>query len=189
LLYLISQAPTYPGKQDYSYPVNITGLRVLAFKVEQIRLENSLGFFFNRPFFFKLHNVFNSPLYFDFIQLSARIKIINALNFDTLEFIFFLSCKLRKVSIFTRTLAKSLELENKHRKVLWSVVNVANILSKKRALFKGLRIYVTGKLNGKMRRKAYSFKLGGLTNHQITCNLDYFKATSFTKFGTISVKV
>jgi ribosomal protein S3 len=52
-----------------------------------------------------------------------------------------------------------------------------------------MRIYVTGKLNGKMRSKTYSFRLGRLALQQIKSNLDYFKATSFTKFGTISVKV
>jgi small subunit ribosomal protein S3 len=56
-------------------------------------------------------------------------------------------------------------------------------------LFKGIRIYITGKLNGKMRRKTYSFKYGSVTLQRITCNLDYFKAISYTKFGTISVKV
>jgi ribosomal protein S3 len=69
------------------------------------------------------------------------------------------------------------------------VVNVANILSTKLTLFKSMRVYVTGKLNGKMRRKTYSFKLGKLAAQQINSNLDYFKATSFTKFGTFSVKV
>ena len=56
-------------------------------------------------------------------------------------------------------------------------------------LFKGFRIYVTGKLNGKMRRKTYSFKTGQLAMQQINTNLDYFKSTSFTKFGTLSIKV
>jgi ribosomal protein S3 len=93
------------------------------------------------------------------------------------------------ISIFTRYLSKSLSLENKHRKVLWAAVNAITLLSIKLPLFKGIRIYVTGKLNGKMRRKTYSFKLGRLSIQQIDSNLDYFKATSFTKFGTLSVKV
>jgi len=57
------------------------------------------------------------------------------------------------------------------------------------ALIKGLRIYVTGKLNGKMRRKTYSFKIGELAVQQLNTNLDYFKSTSFTKFGVLSIKV
>jgi ribosomal protein S3 len=52
-----------------------------------------------------------------------------------------------------------------------------------------LRIYVTGKLNGKMRRKTYSFKTGELAVQQLNTNLDYFKSTSFTKFGVLSIKV
>ena len=40
-----------------------------------------------------------------------------------------------------------------------------------------------------MRRKTYSFKTGQLAMQQINTNLDYFKSTSFTKFGTLSIKV
>jgi len=56
-------------------------------------------------------------------------------------------------------------------------------------LFKAIRIYVTGKLNGKMRKKNYCFKLGRLPMQRIDLNLDHFKSLSFTKFGTISIKV
>jgi len=101
----------------------------------------------------------------------------------------YLSCKLRMASIFTRYLAKSLELENRHRRILWAVVNAIKLLSRKLCLFKGIRIYVTGKLNGKMRRKTYSFTFGRVALQRVICNLDYFKSTSFTKFGTISVKI
>jgi hypothetical protein len=177
------------SKYDYSYPEDSISLQTLFFKVEQLRLENLLSFSFYRHFVVKLHNVFNLPLYFDFIQLSTRLNTTAIPNLSTLEFMLYLSCKLRMVSIFTRYLAKSLELENKHRKVLWSAVNAINLLRTKLFLFKSMRIYVTGKLNGKMRRKTYSFKLGRLAFQQINSNLDYFKSTSFTKFGTISVKI
>lgn len=177
------------SKHDYSYSEDTVSLQTLFFKVEQLRLESLLSSSFDRHFVVKLYNVFNLPLYFDFIQLSTRSNIISTPNLNTLEFMLYLSCKLRMVSIFTRYLAKSLELENKHRKVLWSTVNAINLLRTKLSLFKSMRIYVTGKLNGKMRRKTYSFKLGRLAFQQIDSNLDYFKSTSFTKFGTISVKV
>jgi len=92
-------------------------------------------------------------------------------------------------STVTKYLARSLALENKHRRVLWAVVNSITLLSIRLPLFKGLRLYVTGKLNGKMRRKTYSFKIGRLMIQQLNSSLDYFKATSFTKFGTLSIKV
>lgn len=177
------------GKRDYTYPVNIKNLYSLYFKIEQIRLESMLSLFFGSSFNIRLHNVFNSPLYFDFIQLPAFINTKKYSEFTTIEFILYLSCKLRMISIFTRYLAKSLALEKRHRKVLWAAVNAVKLLSIKLPLFKGIRIYVKGKLNGKMRRKTYSFKFGRLALHQISSSLDYFKATSFTKFGTLSVKV
>jgi hypothetical protein len=90
----------------------------LSFKVAQLRLETALSKFFNRPFYLKLHNAFNLPIYFDFIELSNRINEVVAVHLGTLEFTFYLSCKLRRVSIFTKILAKNLELETKHRKVL-----------------------------------------------------------------------
>lgn len=190
LLYLTAVDSFFSFKNDYNYMENAVSLQTLFFKVEQLRLESLLSSAFNRHFVVKLYNVFNLPLYFDFIKLSTRSTTITSTpNLSTLEFMLYLSCKLRMVSIFTRYLAKSLELENKHRKVLWSAVNAINLLRTKLVLFKSMRIYVTGKLNGKMRSKTYSFRIGRLALQQIKSNLDYFKATSFTKFGTISVKV
>ncbi len=189
-LFYFSKLYTFTiSRQDYTYPVTIKSLNSLYFKVEQVRLENMLSIIFGSSFHVKLHSIFSSPLYFDFIQSPAFIKSKKSIEFTTVEFILYLSCKLRMISIFTRYLSKSLSLENKHRKVLWAAVNAITLLSIKLPLFKGIRIYVTGKLNGKMRRKTYSFKLGRLSIQQIDSNLDYFKATSFTKFGTLSVKV
>jgi hypothetical protein len=188
LLYLSRSIIFFVYKRDYCYPTNITNLGLLSLKVAQLRLESTLSKFFNRPFYLKLHNVFNLPIYFDFIELSNRINEVTAVHLGTIEFMFYLSCKLRRASVFTKFLANDLSLENKHRKVLWSVVNAVNTLSIKLFAFKSIRIYITGKLNGKMRRKTYGFRLGSLTIQQIASDLDYFKATSFTKFGTISVK-
>jgi len=138
-----------------------------------------------------LQSVFNLPLFFDFIQLT-RVKLHGAISksgLSTLEFIFYLSCKLRMISIFTRYLAHNLSQEKKHKKLLWKVVNVIQLLDKNLSLFKAIRIYVTGKLNGKMRRKTYMFKIGRLPLQKINIDLDYFKSSSFTKFGTISIKI
>jgi hypothetical protein len=176
-------------RRDYTYPVTIKSLYFLYFKIEQVRLENILHLFFGTTFDIKLHNIFNLPLYFDFIQLPTFMNNKKTTAFTTVEFFLYLSGKLRMISIFTRYLAKSLSLENKHRKVLWAVVNAINSLSIRLPLFRGIRIYVTGKLNGKMRKKTYSFKFGRLAIQRIDSNLDHFKATSFTKFGTLSVKV
>jgi hypothetical protein len=176
-------------KREFRYPASLKNLSGLFFKLEQIRLENSLSLFFGRQFHVKLQNVFNLPAYFDFIQLPTFTNLKGEPNLGTIGFMLYLSCKLRMASIFTRYLAKNLELEAKHRKVLWSVVSAISLLSKNLCLFKGIRIYVTGKLNGKMRRKKYGFKFGKLTIQQVDSSLDYFKATSFTKFGAISVKI
>ena len=178
-------------KHDYNYFGTNQKFDILFFKAEELRLESAFSNFFNRHFYIKLHNIFNLPLYFDFIQLS-KAKYTNALatlNLNNLDFILYLSCKLRLAGIFAKYLAKSLASENKHRRLLWQVVNSIQQLRSHLALFKGFRIYVTGKLNGKMRRKTYSFKTGQLAMQQINTNLDYFKSTSFTKFGTLSIKV
>jgi small subunit ribosomal protein S3 len=164
-------------------------LQQLFLKVEQLKLEMELSIVFNRNFYLKLHNVFNLPLYFDFIQLIRNKIEATTPSLGTLEFMFYLSCKLKNTSIIASFLAQSLELENRHRRVLWSTINIVKFLRRQLFLFKSIRIYITGKLNGKMRRKTYGFKLGRLAVQQINTNLSYFKATSFTKFGTISVKV
>ena len=188
LLTLINTKNIVVFKSDYSYLYEVQTVNILFFKVEQLRLESFLSNFFIRHFKIKLHNIFNLPLYFDFINLFPSSNKTTGVNFTTLEFMLYLSCKLRVISIFSRYLAKSLELENRHRKILWSIIAAVTLLNKKLTLFKGIRIYVTGKLNGKMRRKTYSFKFGSVSTNKLSSRLDYFKASSFTKFGTISVK-
>jgi len=191
LLSLVQFTRVFFFKYDYNYFGTSQKFETLFFKAEELRLEHSFSTFFNRQFYLKLHNVFSLPLYFDFIQLAKSQFGSNALstNLNNLEFMLYLSCKLRLIGIFTRYLAKNLASENKHRRLLWQVVNSIKRLRGHVALFKGLRIYVTGKLNGKMRRKTYSFKTGELAVQQLNTNLDYFKSTSFTKFGVLSIKV
>jgi len=156
--------------------------------VEQIRLESTLSFFFKRHLFIKLQNMFNLPLYFNFVNVSRKTKS-NSQELTTLEFMFYISCKLRMVGIFTRYLAKMLSFEKRHKKLFWQVVNTVTKLNAYLSLFKGFRMYVTGKLDGKMRRKKYSFKFGQLAVQQIETSLDYSTSVSYTKYGTISIKI
>jgi hypothetical protein len=171
-----------------NYTLDHLHLTGLFFKVEQIRLESILSFFFKRHLFIKLQNVFNLPLYFNFIDVSRKTKL-SVQELTTLEFMFYISCKLRMVSIFTRYLAKTLSFEKRHKKLFWQVVNTVTKLNAYLSLFKGFRMYVTGKLDGKMRRKKYSFKFGQLAVQQIKTNLDYSTSVSFTKYGAISIKI
>jgi ribosomal protein S3 len=101
----------------------------------------------------------------------------------------YLTCKLRFSSILARFIAKQLSFEKKHKSLLWQIARIVKVLNNRLSLFNGLKLYVTGKLIGKMRRQAYSFKLGKLPLQKIESNLDFCKTTSFTKFGTISVKL
>lgn len=189
LFYCRSNISFLTYKQDYNYTLNYTNLDTLFFKVEQVRLEHYISLYFERPFFIKLQNIFNLPLYFDFIQLSKYLEPVAKRELTTLEFLLYLSCKLRTAGIFARYLARSLALEKRHKRLLRQVVNAVKLLDSNLSLFKGIRIYITGKLNGKMRRKTYSYQCGKLAMQEIHTNLDYFKAISFTKFGTISIKV
>ncbi len=176
-------------KGDYFYPLESNDLDSLFLKIEQLYLEINLSNFFKRNFFVKLQNIFNLPIYHDFIQLATNFSQKSSHELTTLEFMLYISSKLRTASIFTRYLAKILSYDKRHKRLLRQTVRAITLFHTNIILFRGIKIYVTGKLNGKMRRKTYSFKCGKSIIHKIFTNLDFFKATSFTKYGSISIKV
>lgn len=54
---------------------------------------------------------------------------------------------------------------------------------------KGVRIWVTGKLGGKMRKSKFGFLLGKVQLQRFKNKVSFTKVFSFTKYGIISVKV
>jgi ribosomal protein S3 len=77
-----------------------------------------------------------------------------------------------------------------HFKSLRVVTDVLSFYFLRNTLpLKGIRMWVTGKLGGKMRKSKYSFKVGKVQLQTLKNALSYNMALSFTKFGVISVKV
>jgi ribosomal protein S3 len=55
--------------------------------------------------------------------------------------------------------------------------------------FKGYKIAICGKLNGKMKRQKYKFKIGKIMLNSFNCRIDYFYLPLYTKYGVFSIKI
>jgi hypothetical protein len=53
----------------------------------------------------------------------------------------------------------------------------------------GFQLRLNGKLGGKLRKSKYHYKLGKVQLQTLRFNLSYSFSVSYTKFGTISIKV
>ena len=55
--------------------------------------------------------------------------------------------------------------------------------------FKGFQLRVAGKLNGKMRKSKYHYKLGKTEFQVLNIYVAYSFFISYTKFGVLSLKI
>jgi small subunit ribosomal protein S3 len=88
-------------------------------------------------------------------------------------------------AVMAQNIAEQLEKRMPFRKVLKTVLE--QILKDKTA--KGAKIEISGRLGGaEMSRREWEAK-GTLPLHTLRANIDFSRATAFTTYGTIGVKV
>lgn len=98
------------------------------------------------------------------------------------------SIYLCKPKILLEVLARALVLNKKH----WAVINFFKRLLKFfffTSTLKGLQIRISGKINGKMRKKKHIFKLGNMPLQSIDDKIGYAYKQAVTKFGVLGLKI
>jgi hypothetical protein len=101
-----------------------------------------------------------------------------------------LSVYYMKSKLITDYISEMLRINKKHRWLLRETISLIEVFFLSNILkFKGLKLRVAGKLNGKMRKSKYSYQIGKVELQTVNCYLTYSFSTSYTKFGVISTKI
>ena len=99
------------------------------------------------------------------------------------------TCYMNSILI-TDYLSIILQTNKRHRWLLKKFIEIIEMFFYLNIIkFKGFQLRVSGKLNGKMRKSKYHYKLGKVKLQSISFYLTYSFNISYTKFGVLSIKI
>lgn len=127
--------------------------------------------FYNKmPFFFK------------------HIKNNNQKNNIYILLIAFIFNKSNIINLFITTIIKNTK-NKKHLKNLLSFINIVKLLFEKQFIsFTGYKFFISGRLNGKLRKSSFGFKIGSLKLLSLSTNVNYSCDIVHTQYGCFSLK-
>jgi hypothetical protein len=106
------------------------------------------------------------------------------------KFLICLFISLQKVELLCRYVGSSLCGEKQHIRNIRFYVNLIYFLYlNKLVQMKGFKLYISGKLNGKMKHQKYSYKLGKICLITFDTLVNFFYLPLYTKFGVLSIKM
>jgi hypothetical protein len=162
----------------------------LRFKKQEIFLEHLVYKLYHYTFNIFLNNMLNSLQIEKFSNLMKK-KIIPIFKskdrkYSLLLFIFF---SLKQTELIIRFFGHILLKTKKHTKNINIFIKKIYLLYLNSIInFKGCKMYISGKLNGKMKRQKYSFKMGDLRINTFKTHLSFFFLPLYTKYGIFSIK-
>ena len=161
----------------------INGL--IKFKFLNLYIENIIFKKTSVAVYISLKNIFfQKGIFFNnnIIKKYRKEKFI----FKTL----FLSTYYMNSALIAEYLAIALQRNKKHKWVLKKFISILERLFFSNILkFKGFQLRVAGKLNGKMRKSKYHYKLGKTEFQVLNIYVAYSFFISYTKFGVLSLKI
>lgn len=164
--------------------------KLVRIKILEISLEYLVYKYYNYKFTIYLNN-FMQVLNLDFF--THRLVSSKSVNFKKEKKSKFLIClfiNFRKVELLCRYMGSRLYNKKRHYKeIFWFTKLISLFYRSNQVHFKGFKFYISGKLNGNMKRKKYSYKLGKIRLNSLNTLVDYFYLPLYTKFGVISLKM
>lgn len=161
---------------------------ILNLKLLQIHIEMIISKIIDINISLELNHIFLSN--FLLIRNTEMISKYRIAKYNTLYMLVTISTLYKVAHLIGKYLVHQLEKIDKHHRVLRNFTNfLENTHRLKQIYLKGLKIYVTGKLGGKMRKSKYSYKIGNVQLQKLSDSLSYNLCLSYTKFGVIAVKI
>ena len=162
----------------------INGL--IKFKIFSIFLENIIFKYCNIFLSIKINNIkFKKNLLFNVNIYRKYNNSDFTYTFNTIV----LAILYKKAKVISEYLVVLIKKNKNHQKILNNFILILekifflNIIK-----LKGFKIRLSGKLNGKMRKSKFQYKLGKVQLQILNIFLNFNINISYTKFGTISIK-
>ena len=183
------------SKLKYKTIVNKNYHQILILKKEETSLELLINIWFKYKWNIYLNNIFNNLNFNKFLNRfdnqtttkQNKKQQIKIKKYNLLIYSYFL---FKNTKLICKHLAGSLLKTNRHIKNIQFLLNRIYYLYYQKILnFMGFKFYLSGKLNGKMKRQKYSYKIGKMLLQVINFKIMYSFFNLYTKFGVFSIKI
>lgn len=165
----------------------------LQFKFLGVLFENLLLCHYTRYFKVGVNSIINN-LTLDFLFFLTKYNqyltnlLLKSRN-RKLYFWLYLFFSVQNIELFTRWVGSLLSKTYQHRKKIKFFIQIIHFLFVRKLInFKGFKIYISGKLNGKMKRSKYGYKMGEIWLNTFNNKINYYYLPLYTKFGIFSLK-
>ena len=167
------------------------------FKKEEIALEALVFSIYKYKLNIYLNNVLNHLNFLNFFNYYEKVLYLKNKsqnnNFVYLKRynLFLCACfSVRNIELISKYIGFILLRDKRHIRNIKIFLKRFFILYYKKILgIKGFKLYISGKINGKMRKSKYSYKVGKLLLNTLDFKIKYFYFPLYTTFGALSIKV
>ena len=166
----------------------------LQFKLLGVLFENLLLSHYIRFLKVGINSAINNSSLDFFFSLTKYNQYLTNLLLKSrnrkLYFWIYLFFSIQNTELFTRWVGSLLSRTYQHRKKIKFFIQIIHFLFiRKLVNFKGFKIYISGKLNGKMKRSKYGYKMGEIWLNTFNNKINYYYLPLYTKFGIFSLKI
>ena len=166
--------------------------KIIFFKILELSLEQKLIKYYKLASNIVLNNVINDSIIGQ-ILIKYRLDIIkffvrhrNKRSNLLLYFIF----NLDNIELLVRYLGSLLYENHKHKvKIRFFIKSIYFLILNRLINLKGLKLYISGKLNKKMKSSKYAYKFGEIWLNTLDTSIRYYYLPLYTKFGVFSIKI
>ena len=115
----------------------------------------------------------------------------NIIYKDLIKILFITVYEKKSAKLLADTISFYLRKHKKKHYYLFFILKktLNSLINLKFSKIKGIKITVSGRLNGVPRSKSKTLQIGILPLQSFTSNIDYYNSTSYTSNGTFGVKV
>ena len=169
--------------------------QMLSIKNEEISLELLLNNWFKYRWKIQLNNVFNNLNFNKFLNkfdknTTSKQNIKQQFKIKRHNLLFYSYFLFKNTELICKHIGSSLLKTNQHVKNVQFLLNRLYYLYSQKILnLKGFKFYLSGKLNGKMKRQKYSYKIRKMLLQTINVRIFYSYFNLYTTFGVFSIKV
>jgi len=171
--------------KNYALLIKLKELRleVLIFKAFDFKFKIFIMNSLNNLSIKKFLNYYEKTFFLE----RSRLKKIRLKRYYLLLYTYFV---FKNVELIAKHLGSIMIKSFRHIKSIQFLLNQFYVLYSQEILnLKGIKIYISGKLNGNMRKRKYSYKIGKILLNTINTRVSYFLFPLKTKFGIFSIKV
>jgi len=159
---------------------------LLNFKLLAIKIENIIFWYCQRHINVNISHIFANN---GIEALHGSYRDFKKSNFRFVFYSLLAAANYCNSKIIGDLISVEIKKNKNHFKTLgFFTTTLENLFFSNSIKFKGFQLRLSGKLNGKMRKSKYHYKLGKVQLQTLKYGLSYSICNSYTKFGIISVK-